>query len=382
MRMMWKFVAFITTFLAVRGQDSSESEARVVRWCVPYDQPPAYARVCTRELSAANTDEVEFQCVSGGSVTECFEMIQNGEAELTTVDGGDGYVAHTQYSIEPLLYENYGYAVGTEYYAVALVPREFCDNSTTLENLRGLRSCHTGYRKTAGWFMPLGTLLDQGVVEPVSEEETIEDDAETMRSFFDEICAPRVSGNGPMNGRNGEGESWEELCTTCGGDCTTHDKYYDYQGALRCLMENAGDVAFVKHTTLLDFARDGSEPKDWADKDIADFQLLCREGECRDPEDYEDCHLARVPAHSVVANASLTFGGSDFEFGERIQSALVDAVENNSEFLDSVTELEEQENFVFKSGTVELSPVRGTYETTVDEGALSAYNGVSELTQT
>lgn len=311
---------------------------------------------------------------------QCFEMISNGEAELTTVDGGDAFVAHNDHSIGPLLYENYGSDVGTEYYAVAVVNADFCDDDTTLESIRGMRSCHTGYRKTAGWFMPLGTLLDEDLVSTVNEEEDIEDDAETMKSFFGEMCAPRTSGNGPMNGEDGEGQSWEELCTTCGGDCTTQDKYYDYQGAFRCLMEDAGDVAFVKHSTVLDFARDGAEPKDWADKDIADFQLLCRDGGCMDPADYADCHWARVPAHSVVATSSLTFGGDDFEFGQVIQNALVAAAENDARFLDAAVEVGEQENFLFKSGTVGLTPVLESYEDSVGDGALGAYQQVTALT--
>lgn len=308
-------------------------------------------------------------------------MIHNGEAELTTADGGDAYWAHSEYAIEPLLYENYGNEDGIEYYAVAVVPKSFCNASTSVESLRGLRSCHTGYRKTAGWFMPLGTLLDQGLVSVVDADESIENDAETMKSFFSEICAPRVSGNGPRNGQGHVGESWAPLCTSCAGDCTTHDKYYDYHGALRCLMEAAGDVAFVKHSTVLDFARDGAEPRIWADKDIADFQLLCKEGGCMDPVDYQDCHWARVPAHSIVADSSMTFQGSDFEFGRQIQEALVEAIENNPGFLDSVIELAGQENFIFKAGTVLLTPVFDMYENTLDEGALAAYQGVSGLFQ-
>ena len=55
---------------SVFAQVDEMSSARKARWCVPYDQPPAYARLCTRALSVANTDEVEFECVPGGSFRE------------------------------------------------------------------------------------------------------------------------------------------------------------------------------------------------------------------------------------------------------------------------------------------------------------------------
>ena len=48
------------------------------------------------------------------------------------------------------------------------------------------------------------------------------------------------------------------------GDCSAQDPYADYPGALRCVMEGAGDVAFTKHNIAPEYARDGSKPADWS----------------------------------------------------------------------------------------------------------------------
>lgn len=49
------------------------------------------------------------------------------------------------------------------------------------------------------------------------------------------------------------------LCALCtgvvpGGKCTPSDPYYGYDGAFRCLLE-AGDIAFLKHTTVLEMVQ-------------------------------------------------------------------------------------------------------------------------------
>jgi melanoma-associated antigen p97 len=55
------------------------------------------------------------------------------------------------------------------YYSVAIVPREFCTAGVTLASLAGKRSCHTGFRKTAGWTMPMGLLASTGAVSWVCD---------------------------------------------------------------------------------------------------------------------------------------------------------------------------------------------------------------------
>jgi melanoma-associated antigen p97 len=117
---------------------------------------------------------------------------------------------------QALVAEDYGKGA-VEYDAVAVVRKSFCDaNPTaTLASLRGARSCHTGYRRTAGWSMAVGYMVTEGIMAPVNNLPNVENDAETVAAFFNTTCAPRTSGNGPANGANNTGALWPGICTGC-----------------------------------------------------------------------------------------------------------------------------------------------------------------------
>ena len=56
------------------------------------------------------------------------------------------------------------------------------------------------------------------------------------------------------------------------------EDFYGNTGAFRCLVEGGGDVAFVKHTTVMENC-DGKRKEIWARNQLtADYQLLCRDG--------------------------------------------------------------------------------------------------------
>lgn len=115
------------------------------------------------------------------------------------------------------------------------------------------------------------------------------------------------------------------------------EDYYGHTGAFRCLVEGGGDVAFVKHTTVME--NTGGKRREWWARNTLndDFELLCPDGKyifvnClfsnefswkyshffspnlkifkllpysssgtrRDLPDFKNCNLGKVKANAIV----------------------------------------------------------------------------------
>lgn len=206
-------------------------------------------------------------------------------------------------------------------YAIALVRVQ--SDITSLSQLRGFRSCHTGFGKQSGWIAPVGTLIEERLI-PGQDC----DRAKEISEFFSSSCVP-----GAADSRihiNGSSSGVEKLCQQCiGGDNNQHvcelsraEKYYGEEGAMRCLVEGRGDVAFVNHKTPLRFI-DGKSSAPWAFfLRSSDFRLLCREGDHHSDResnhrlgqlnDFRHCHLAKLPGR-IVATTSLISNDTKFD---------------------------------------------------------------------
>ncbi|XP_077471698.1 serotransferrin-like isoform X2 [Stigmatopora argus] len=236
-----------------------------VRWCVKSDKE-------FEKCSDLASKVPLFSCVKRSNAMECIIAIQNGTADAITLDGGDIYTAGLElHKLQPIIAEYYGNSSEGCYYAVAVVKK---GSGFGIRDLAGKRSCHTGLGKSAGWNMPIGTLLKLGVLKwEGSEKQTLE---EVVGNFFSSSCAPGA-------------EKESKLCKSCKGDCSRshNEPFYDYDGAFQCLVEDAGDVAFVNHLTV-------------SDEEKSNYELLCPDNTRAHITNYEKCHLTRVPAHAVV----------------------------------------------------------------------------------
>ncbi|XP_078597834.1 uncharacterized protein LOC144873914 isoform X1 [Branchiostoma floridae x Branchiostoma japonicum] len=278
-----------------------------VRWCVTSD---AEREKC-EQLSRVQKEGVSFptvQCVQADNADQCMQMIHMNQADVITLDGGDIYQAGMKYNMRPIMGEDYGNG-DASYWAVAVVHKD--NQEIDMNNLRGRKSCHTGIGKTSGWIIPTGWLVDQDFVHTDGQTSLVQ----AVGDFFSQSCVPGAKSPeyDPQN------TNPSNLCSLCAGAGEDHcvrnrnEPYYGYAGAFRCLVEGAGDVAFINHQTVQDNT-DGHNPENWAaGLRSSEFELLCPDGSRRPVDQWRECSLARVPSHAVM-----TSNNKDQEWVDRV----------------------------------------------------------------
>uniref|UniRef100_A0A669D259 Serotransferrin n=1 Tax=Oreochromis niloticus TaxID=8128 RepID=A0A669D259_ORENI len=302
----------LVTLLGLLASAFAAPGSQKVKWCVKSDQE---LRKCSDLAAAAPA----FSCVKKENTLECIVAIKAGEADAITVDGGDIYTAGlSNYDLHPIIAEDYGMAGETCYYVVAVAKK---NTGFGFRDLRGKKSCHTGLGKSAGWNIPIGSLVSMDVIEWGGiEDKPLE---EAVSTFFHASCAP-----GAARG--------SKLCELCKGDCSRSQRepYYDYNGAFQCLAEGAGDVAFVKHLTVPE-----------SDKPM--YELLCKDNTRAPIDNYNTCFLARVPGDAVITRKDPQLADFIWETLDRVQT-------DHSFNLFSSEAYAPAKNLMFKDSTVRL----------------------------
>ncbi len=196
------------------------------------------------------------------SGTAALQAVAAGQADVASVDGAAAWLAWQKLGLDAIAAEVRG--DGRTYYNAAAWVRTDSD-IMGVEDFQGRTSCHTGATKSAGMFMPMGYLVKEGYIDASGYADDISQVQEMAKDFF---ADPVIGG-----------------------------AYEGYNGALRCLSDGTGDIAFIRDTTPADECTPGTSRQ--ADNaawclDLADYRKILDFGQ--------------VPEHAFMVGDHLDAG--------------------------------------------------------------------------
>ena len=277
------------------------------------DNPQRLADYLQEKLNAP----VELYAV--GSEGASIEALRFGHADIAFMDGGAAWVGWQQYDLGVLASETK--PDGRTWYGARAVVRAGTDMADAhLDDdiytdpfalFQVKTSCHTGWLKSAGMLLPMGYLIGNGYANVIGDPNTVESMRNTIYEYFNEEASIPETG----------------------------DTYYSYKGALRCLSEERGDIAFVADTTLDYYCVDRADSNTW----------------CLDETAYVELPIfGRAPGHPIMYNPATM---SD-EKADIVRKALV-AMENDEVGEDILDDIINSPSGIVDVGTTEAH--LGTY---------------------
>lgn len=95
------------------------------------------------------------------------KRLNAGTVQFGVFDGSFIDQAAATYSLRPIRTEGSSAGTDNQYYAVGIVKKSACPGK--LSDLKGKRSCHSGYGRSAGWTLPMSTMIDAKLIPTVSK---------------------------------------------------------------------------------------------------------------------------------------------------------------------------------------------------------------------
>ncbi|KZC11090.1 Transferrin, partial [Dufourea novaeangliae] len=251
--------------------------------------PDVYWQECADMIKDSALKGIPVTCVSGRDRFECIEKVGKKEADVVAVDPEDMYLATKNkelaakagYSIVEQVRTKEEPDATYRYEAVAVIHKDLDINN--VQGLRGLKSCHTGVGRNVGYKIPITKLTAMGILSNLHDPQysARENELRALSSLFSKGCLVGTWSPDPAINRRLK-ETYSNMCALCEKPdvCDYPDIYSGYEGALRCLAHNGGQVAWTKVIYVKRFfgLPVGVTPAVPTAENPADFRYFCPDG--------------------------------------------------------------------------------------------------------
>ncbi|XP_032675197.1 transferrin [Odontomachus brunneus] len=252
--------------------------------------------LCSK-LAALNSP---IACVLDIDRFSCLRRLIAGEADFAILEPEDlvAAAAYREYNVlvtnELRLFLN----DKQSFQMVALVHK----NVGHIWDVKGKRFCHPGFdSKELGWTKAFSMYFENWIIpkECDPDKTLLENRVHALSNYFEMACVAGLWSSDTIF--DGQLKSrYRNLCTACDNpiSCYNDDKYRGREGALLCLTDDVGDVAWVRlDDTLLHFKEE--------EVDKRNYNYLCPDGGTRPVEYDKPCVWISRPWPVIVASSQI-----------------------------------------------------------------------------
>ncbi|XP_043526669.1 transferrin isoform X3 [Frieseomelitta varia] len=239
------------------------------------------------------------ECIIGNDRFNCLRRLTMGKADFTVLEPED-LVAASAYNEYNILVTNELRAFPDEkqrYEMVVIVSKEV----RNIWDVKGKRFCHPGLDTTDDWTNAFSTYFEEWVIlkECDPNKTLLENRMNGLSNFFETACIA-----GPWTADTTYDSKlkskYRNLCAACDNPvgCYTTDTYHGREGALLCLTDNAGDIAWVRLNDTLEHFKDERINKE-------DYKYLCPDGTTRPVKFDKPCVWITKPWPVIIARSEI-----------------------------------------------------------------------------
>ena len=179
----------IILFSTLAGCLESEEDEKVIKIAFKtqddYENPAVNPQILADYIADKSGYKVELYPID--SDIAAIEALRFGHADIAFLDGGSAWIAWKQHGLDAIIADQKDDG-STFYTAQAWVLAD--SEIQTLEDLEGKDSCHTGWLKSAGMLMPMGYMINNGIVEVSGDENDISSLRTTIEAHFGDASIP------------------------------------------------------------------------------------------------------------------------------------------------------------------------------------------------
>jgi melanoma-associated antigen p97 len=132
-----------------------------MKWCTISEEEQYkcqnFSRVVERDKGVFDDDYLDLQCIQDVNTDNCISNIDQGKANIMSLDAGEVFVAGRYFSLVPIMQEALEDGL-TNYYAVAVIKKDTLPDVHHIRDLRGKKACFSYVGSQAGWNIPMYTV--------------------------------------------------------------------------------------------------------------------------------------------------------------------------------------------------------------------------------